>query len=507
MPAKMAGFLPGQDPDSGHPLPRMHGLPAFSLLLLVFSTPALAQGRIELSDCRINAGPGTPGIAARCGQFARPLDPADPDSETIELAVAVVPALSLDPAPDAFVPIAGGPGGSSIKFYAAWAAAFERVRQKRDILIVDQRGTGDSAPMTCDVDEDVVAGAYNRADTLKATRDCLAALPYDPRYFTTSVAITDLEALRAALGYTTLDLYGSSYGTRVAQHFARHYPDSTRAVIIDGVVPPQVPLGPDIATESQHALDSVFDRCGKDADCSANFPDLRDGFRRLSEMLAAGPLDVDIADPLTGEPETVHFGQPQLAAAIRLLLYDARSIALIPLLVHEAANGNIAPLAAEFQMISSALSDELSIGMHNAVVCTEDIPFIDPDTVDQAAIDASYLGPDQFDALKTICSIWPRGVLDDDLLQPLATDKPVLLLSGDADPITPPRYAQLAASKLTNAWLLTARNQGHGLGMVGCTPRIIGSFVDAGKLADGVADCLDDSFAMPFFLDFSGPKP
>ena len=158
-------------------------------------------------------------------------------------------------------------------------------------------------------------------------------------------------------------------------------------------------------------------------------------------------------------------------------------------------------------MANSALSDELAIGMHNAVVCTEDIPFIDKDEVDQASIDASYLGPDQLDALMTICSIWPRGVLDDDLLQPLSTDKPVLLLSGDADPITPPRYAELAASRLTNAWLLTGKNQGHGLGAVGCVPRIIDSFIDAAKLDAGVADCLGDSFAMPFFLDFAGPKP
>ena len=489
------------------PLTRMHRYPAYPLLLLFVSAAAFAETPIELSDCRITAGPGAPGIAARCGHFTRPLDPADPDSEPIELKVAVVPSLSLEPAPDAFVPIAGGPGGSSIQFYAAWAAAFERIRRDRDILLVDQRGTGGSAPMTCDVDEDIVEGAYNREDTLRATRDCLTVLPHDPRYFTTSVAVTDLEALRTALGYATLDLYGSSYGTRVAQHFARRYPDSTRAVIIDGVVPPQVPLGPEIATESQRALDRVFDRCSMDPDCKASFPDIRTDFQRLTEMLAAGPLDIDIADPTTGAPETIPFGQPHMAVAIRLLLYDARSIALIPLLVHTAANGNLAPLAAEFHMVTASLSDKLAIGMHNAVVCTEDIPFIDPDTVDQAAIDASYLGPDQLDALRTICSVWPRGVLDDDLLQPLSTDKPVLLLSGDADPITPPRYAELAASALSNAWLLTGKNQGHGLGAVGCVPRIIASFIDAAKLDDGVADCLDDSFAMPFFLDFAGPKP
>ena len=171
---------------------------------------------------------------------------------------------------------------SSIQFYAAWAGAFERVRQHRDILIVDQRGTGESAPMACSVDDEIVEGAYTEEDTLQATEDCLATLPHDPRFFTTSVAVTDLEALRVALGYETLNLYGSSYGTRVAQHFARRYPDKARTIVIDGVVPPQLPLGPDIAIESQLALDRVLDRCSEDAACAAQFPDIHQDFQRLT---------------------------------------------------------------------------------------------------------------------------------------------------------------------------------------------------------------------------------
>jgi len=478
--------------------------PATLLLLLV----TLAQAReIELSDCRISAGPGAPGIAARCGDFPRPLDPDDPDGETISLRVAVVPALTLEPAPDAFVPIAGGPGGSSIRFYAGWAGAFERVRHDRDILLVDQRGTGESAPLTCDVDDDIVEGALAPEDTLRATEECLASLPYDPRFFTTSVAVRDLEAVREALGYVSLDLYGSSYGTRVAQHYARRYPDTTRTVIIDGVVPPQVPLGPEVAIESQRALDRVLDRCAEDPACSEHFPDIRGDFRRLRETLAAGPVSVTIPNPVTGEPETIEFGEMHMAATVRLLLYNARSIALLPLTIHAAANGDLAPLAGQFQIAIGSLTEQLSIGMHNAVVCTEDVPFIDRSTIDRAALDDSYMGPDQLDALTTICSIWPQGPLDENLLSPLATDTPVLLLSGDADPITPPRYAELAAVDLARAWLLTGTNQGHGLGAVGCMPRIIGAFVDAQALEDGAADCLGDAFVMPFYVNYSGPPP
>jgi pimeloyl-ACP methyl ester carboxylesterase len=426
---------------------------------------------------------------------------------SIDLKVAVIPALSLEPATDPFVPIAGGPGQSTIKFYAGWTDAFERIRQDRDILLLDQRGTGESAPMTCELDEDAIDGKYSAEQTLRLTRECLDLLPHDPRFFTTSVAVQDLEALRVALGYGQLNLYGASYGTRVAQHFARRYPDSTRSMIIDGVVPPQIPLGPEIATESQRAIDRVFERCAKDIACNDRFPNVRGDFAALRDTLSVAPVVVELMHPVTANQEFVEFGEQQLAAAIRLLLYSPRTVALLPLVISEAANGNYTPLAAQFHMIVSSLAESLSIGMHNAVMCTEDAPFIDWDNLNHDAIRASYMGPMQLGAIKTMCSVWPAGVLDEDLREPLATDVPVLLLSGGADPITPARYAEMAAVDLRAAWLLTGENQGHGLAVVGCMPRIIGEFVKAAALADDAAECLADAFVMPFFVDYSGPAP
>jgi len=462
---------------------------------------------LELSDCRISVSPGSPGIAARCGTFERPLNPMDESAGTIDLKVAVIPALSLEPATDPFVPIAGGPGQSTIKFYAGWTAAFERIRQDRDILLLDQRGTGESAPMTCALDEDAIDGKYSAEQTLRLTRECLDLLPHDPRFFTTSVAVQDLEALRVALGYGRLNIYGASYGTRVAQHFARRYPDSTRTVILDGVVAPQIPLGPEIATESQRAIDRVFERCARDTACNERFPDIRSDFAALRDTVSVAPVAVALMHPVTAEQEFVEFGDQQLAAAIRLLLYSPQTVALLPLVISEAANGNYTPLAAQFHMIAASLAESLSIGMHNAVMCTEDAPFIDWDNLDHDAIHASYMGPLQLDAIKTMCSVWPAGVLDEDLREPLATDVPVLLLSGGADPITPARYAEMAAVDLRAAWLLTGEDQGHGLAAVGCMPRVIGEFVETATFADGAADCLAEAFVMPFFIDYSGPTP
>lgn len=478
-----------------------------TVLLALLGSAAPAAPLLELEDCRITAGPAYPSLKARCGVFLRPENPAEPDGKMLELRVAVIAALSLEPAPDPLVPIAGGPGQGSIQFYAATRHAFEKIRRTRDIVLLDQRGTGDSAPMDCDVDDSIVEGQMSREQTLAATEDCLASLPHDPRYFTTSVAVTDLEALRVALGYEQFNLYGISYGTRVAQHFARRYPGSTRSVILDGVVPPQMALGPAVATEAQRSLDQTFTRCAESEKCQQRFPDIAGAFVELRARLASQPETVTLAHPVSGHAETLVFTEEELAGAIRLLSYHPSSVALIPFLVDEAAHGRFAPLAAQFLTIRDALADTLSLGMHNAVVCTEDVPFFAGEAISEEDLEDTYIGPTMVETLRTLCSVWPAGVIDDGFKMPLKTDRPVLLLSGDADPITPPGYAEIAAVELSNALHLIGKQQGHGQVARGCMPDIIADFVAQATPENLDTACLQQLFAMPFFLGFSGPAP
>ena len=474
------------------------------LLLAVASLPVAA---LELEDCRISAGPGFPGIKARCADVERPLDPATPGGEQITLRVAVVPALTLDPEPDPVVPLAGGPGQGAIQFYAAYAQAFEPLRRNRDILLVDQRGTGQSAALQCEPGEDIIEGAVSREQVIELTRECLDELPYDPRFFTTSIAVRDLDAIREALGYPALNVYGVSYGSRVAQHYARRYPDTTRTIVLDGVVPPDLPLGPDIALESQRAVDDIFDRCAADPACNERFPDLATSFEGVLAALRVAPREVVIADPVSGEQTPVSFGPDQLIVAIRLLAYQPNTIALIPLFVHEAAQGNVEPLAAQFLSTTQGLSEAIAAGMHNSIMCAEDIPRYSDAAIDREALAASYMGAALVDTMVDVCSVWPAGPVDEDLDEPLTTATPTLLLSGTADPITPPAYATRAAAGLKRAWLLTGEHQGHGQIAVGCMPDVVAGFVAAAGLEDGAAACIDDSFVMPFFLTFSGPAP
>jgi pimeloyl-ACP methyl ester carboxylesterase len=481
---------------------------SLAILLVVFSPIGVTHAQsLELTDCRISAGPGAPSMAARCGTMLRPLDPTGVVSGEIELRVAVVAALNLTPEPDPLVPIAGGPGQGSVQFYTAYSWAFEEVRKNRDILLIDQRGTGESATMDCEFDDDLIEGDYSVEQTVAYTERCLEQLPYDPRFFTTSVAVMDMEAVREALGYPSLNVYGVSYGTRVAQHFARRYPGSTRTIVIDGVVPPQLSLGPEIATESQAAVDKILARCAENEACNERFPGVAADFAKVVAELREAPVNIVVPHPSTGRPEELEFGEGELAGAIRLLAYHPSSIALMPLLIHEAGKGNYVPLGSQFMMTMIAMLDALSLGMHNAVMCTEDVPFYDKSLIDYDGLAASYMGSFQLEALEAICSVWPAGPIDDEFKVPLATDIPVLLLSGDADPITPPRYADLAAVELNNAAHLIGKHQGHGQISVGCTPQLVADFIATADPSGLDVTCMERSFVMPFFLDFSGPNP
>jgi pimeloyl-ACP methyl ester carboxylesterase len=336
-------------------------------------------------------------------------------------------------------------------------------------------------------------------------RACLEALDGDPRYYTTSVAVRDLESVREALGIAQWNLYGVSYGTRVAQHYVRRHPQHTRALILDGIAPNDVPLGPDVARHAQAALDRILERCAADADCAAAFPDLATRFAALLVRIALDPVTVTLADPMQGRLGTERLTHDKLASALRLLSYAPQSAALLPLLIDAADRGNLAPITAQAEMVAAELDTALSLPMHNAVVCTEDVPFFPADA--DAGLDRTYLGTTIVAALRAACSVWPAGELDGDLREPLLTARPALLLSGELDPVTPPAYGERVLAGLADARHLVGDGQGHGLAGVGCVPRLMRTFLEQLDPGSLDATCLERETASPFFLDFNGPAP
>ena len=468
------------------------------------------ESTVELMECRLEGFGGFSKVKALCGQFEVALDPAQPDGEQISLYVAKIPALNRNPRPSAFTIIAGGPGQASTQAYASLRGVFERVRREHDIVLVDQRGTGRSNPQQCDtgaMESGMDPNSYSPELVRDIAEQCLAELGDNVRFYTTSVAVSDLDLVREALGYAQLDVYGVSYGTRVAQHYLRRYPDKTRTVVLDGVVPVDVPLGPDIAPDAQRALDLIFTRCVNDSDCHLAFGDIKTKFEELLNRTRRTPLELEISDPISGEKVTTVFGFGELLMAVRLMSYSPETAALLPFMIKEANDGNLQPLASQALLNMENLNDMLAYGMHNSVVCAEDVPFYDHDNIDSDILAAAYMGDLAYKGLVETCRVWPRGPIDDDFTQPFSSDVPVLVLSGEVDPVTPPRNGERAASYLGNARSLTLPGQGHGQIQTGCMPRILAKFISTANHSDLDVECLDIQQPAPFFVSPSGPTP
>lgn len=480
--------------------------------------PPAAYGAISLEACQLAAEGLAQRIPAECGHLVVPEDRADPDGRSITLAIAIRRAVVRNASPEPVFYLAGGPGQSARESYVPLAPAFAPLRNRHDLVLVDQRGTGASNPLDCPADDsgaDTPVRMDLRPETIvRNARDCLAAVESggaDPRHYTTSQAIDDLEAVRVALGAERINLVGISYGTRVAQAYAARYPERTRSLVLDGVVPPDQPLGGRIAADAQAALDALVRRCSADAGCLDAFgrieawsPDA------LLATLAETPTTVTARHPLDGGPRQVEVSPEVLAVTVRLLLYGTETASLLPLLLDTAARDDFGPLAANFMLIAGELESGLSGGMSNSVTCTEDAPRLADPEANRAMLDAergSFLAGIVPASMRATCEVWPAGEADPALWRPLESSIPALLLSGEWDPVTPLEGAEHVLAGLPSGRHLVAPGQGHAVLGRGCMPDLVADFVEAGS-ADGLdPGCLDALTPAPFFTSFAGPRP
>ena len=474
---------------------------AIAPLLLCAACPLAA---IDFEPCVLTAIGDRSEVPAKCATLEVPLDHDNPDGQRIELFLARNPALAGTPEPDPLTVIAGGPGQASTIFYAQMAGAFSRVRRTRDILLVDQRGTGLSTPLRCEnLERDEV---YLDTETfVRLGAECVDGLTHDPAFFTTSAAVRDLELIREKLGYPSLNIYGISYGTRVAQHYLKRYPDRVRTVILDGVLPPGLALGPGVAIDGQRALDNLLARCAAAPACAERYPDLAARLGELLARLRTSPPTIEVPHPRTGLPTTLTITDYLVAGMVRLLTYSPQTAAVLPVLLRAASEGDYGPLAALVLMVGEDIHGAISFGMHFAVVCTEDVPFWGE--LDRAALEETFLGPVQTDALGQICESWPRGYIDDDFASPIESGVPAILLSGENDPVTPPAYAEMSVQGLTNYRHVTLRHQAHGQLTTGCVPQRLGTFVDLADPAVFDDPCLEAVQGFPIFTSPMGPSP
>ena len=460
--------------------------------LLAAACTGLAVADAPLQPCRLD-GVEHPAL---CGTLQRPLDPAMPGGRAITLHYAVLPALSRHKRPDAVFFFAGGPGQSAMALAGPVGRLLARFSNRRDIVLIDQRGTGRSAPLVCEGDAAPQRPLGDSADPvvvqqmLARCRQALQQLPHgDLRQYTTPLAMQDADAVRQALGLERINLVGASYGTRAALDYLRQFPQAVRRVVLDGVAPPDMVLPVSFAADGQAALDALLAWCDADAACRRQHPALRQTWQRL---LASLPRDVTLAHPLTGADETLRMTPAMLAGLVRAPLYAPALAAALPAALQAASDGRWTPLAGLAMALGGgARSATVAQGMHFSVVCAEDLPRLERGP----AAPASDFGAGLTDLYVQACGDWPRGVLPADFYRLPAAPVPVLLLSGAADPVTPARHGQRVALALgANARHVVVPNAGHGVMGLGCLRDLVFRFVDAAD--DAAALALDTGCAM-----------
>ncbi|MFO1336360.1 MAG: alpha/beta hydrolase [Piscinibacter sp.] len=444
------------------------------------------------APCRIDGLPHE----LLCGSLSRPLDPARPEATRFDLHYLVVPALARRKLPDPVFLLAGGPGQSAIALAPSLMPVFARLNNRRDIVFVDQRGTGRSAPLDCD--EPAVQPLAEAADTgkqLQRLAECRERLVRRPHvkeaaglgFYTTTLAMQDLDAVREALGAERINLVGASYGTRAALEYQRQFPQAVRRSVLDGVAPPDMVLPASAGVDAQAALDALFAACAAEPACARQWPALRQAWDGL---LASLPRSATVADPLTGRSESFMLTRDMALAAVRAPLYVPALASALPAAIQAAAQGRVEALVALGTSLARRGAPGLSTGMHFSVICAEDMPRLGAASVPQARDFGRGLAP----LYEQACAAWPRGAVPEAFYTVGASATPVLLLSGGIDPATPPRHAQRVADALgAKARHVIIPNAGHGQLGSGCVPDLLFRFIAADDEAQALA--LDASCA------------
>ena len=477
---------------------------------------AAADDRPGLKPCRI-AGVDH---GALCGSLRRPLDPAQAGASTpgvqIELNFAVLPALARNRKPDPVFFFAGGPGQSAVELAGTISRLLSRLGNRRDIVLIDQRGTGGSAALACDEPPPTapLSEAFDQQRQLQRVQQCLQqlqALPHgDLRHYTTWVAMQDADAVRQLLGAERINLVGGSYGTRAVLDYMRQFPAATRRVVIDGAAPPDMVLPAAMSADSQAALDGVFKACEREAGCRARYPALRSDWQALLKSL---PRVFSAPHPLTGEVQALTLTLASLLSLVRSPLYVPALASALPAALHAAAQGQLGPLLG----LASAMAGparsagkrrgQLYEGMHYAVICSEDLPRL-AQSAEQPGSDFGAALAQQY---TQVCGAWPQGAVPAAFYTLPKAPVATLVLSGGDDPATPPRHGQRVAQALgPQARHTVVAHAGHGVMALPCMRDVLHRFIDAETDAEALqvdTQCASRVPRPPAHLPVQAPLP
>ncbi|MDX6384902.1 MAG: hypothetical protein QOK48_2475 [Blastocatellia bacterium] len=457
---------------------------ACGAFLFGMNCPSQVQTQsISLTPCEVPSGNGQTKQTVRCGSFDVFEDRNRKSGRRITLKIVVFPATGQDQKADPLFYIPGGPGSSATEDAPFVAPQFAKIREHRDLVFVDQRGTGGSNPLNCDFfkpgDLRSYLGDYFPLDDVRKCREQLQTRA-DLTLYTTPIAMDDLDDVRAALGYKQINIIGGSYGTRAAQVYLKLHPEAVRAIILHGVSPTNQSMPRDFPQHTERALNGVVADCAADEACHTAFPELRTEVTSVLEWLRRGPVEVELKRE--GKSVRVSLSRNLAAEAIRYMLYQAGASSRIPLFIHLAAQGNFTPLAEAAIAYRQQIVATGSNGMYLSVTCAEDLPAIKPGEGERNGVD-TFLGDYRLRQQRAACALWPRATIPRNYAEPTRSGVPALILTGQWDPVTPPIYGDTAAKYLSHSLHVVVPHGGHGFGGLNgieCVDDLITNFIERG---------------------------
>jgi pimeloyl-ACP methyl ester carboxylesterase len=452
-------------------------------------------GLSKLKPCRL------PGIHEEllCGKLTVFENRETRTGRTIDLNVVVLPAVNQETKAEPLFDLAGGPGASSTAAADFYAGPGKVYRQRHDVVLVDQRGTGKSNLLAIPREKtpSYYLSEMYPVDYVREMRHALEQRA-DLTKYTTSIAMDDLDDVRAWLGYDRINLFAGSYGTRAALVYMRQHPDHVRSAILLAVAPTDLRIPLHHAESGERAMDLLLGECEQDAACHAAFPQIRDDWKHVLEQLEKEPARVEYSPPSPTASTTVEIQRGVFAEKIRTWMYRRDKAARIPLIVHHAAAGDFAPFLQ--QAIAPSIPEFVADGMYLSVTCAEDVPFINQEEAAKLNAGNPFGNYRVFQQTRA-CEMWPRGDIPAEFHEPVRSNAPVLIFSGNLDPVTPPSYGEAVANYLPNSRHVVIPEGAHdidGLTDPGCIDRIAIDFLNKGDAKNLDVSCSDRMAAPPF---------
>ncbi len=456
---------------------------------------SLPSGLPKLKPCRVD------GIDEElfCGKMTVFENRETRTGRTIELNIVVLPAFDQKNKAEPLFDLAGGPGASSTDRAGFYAGPGKIYRRRHDVVCVDQRGTGKSNRLSIPREKtpQYYLSEMFPVEYVKNLRHALEQRA-DLAKYTTSIAMDDLDEVRAWLGYDRISLFGASYGTRAVLIYMRQHPEHVRSAILLGVAPPDLKMPLHHAESAARAMDLILGECEQDTACHAAFPQIRDDWKNVLAQLEKEPARVEYSLPGNVAPTTVEIQPGVFGEKIRTWMYDRDKAARIPLIVHHAATGDFAPFLQ--QAVAPSIPDFVADGMYLSVTCAEDVPFINHQEAAKLNENNPFGNYRVFQQTRA-CGMWPRGEIPSDFFEPVRSNARVLIFSGNMDPVTPPRYGEEVARNLPNSRHVIIPEAGHGvdgLSDAGCIDRIAIEFLDTGNAKNLDVSCVERMARPPF---------